>query len=201
MKRDLTFLSSIFLVTIYLLLSFIAFINLSTSYSPLENWLSDLGSNQLNPQGALFYNLGIIFTGIILLVFFSSLVQWKIAGNKVQNAMLLLTRLFGFAGALAMIMSAVFPITIEGVHSFWSALLYILLGTAFAFSVAALRYYPHYPRALLVLGGLVAVEDILWGLVLNTYIMEWITVGFFLSYILSLGLVARRKGIFASNKA
>ncbi len=196
MKRNLTFLSSVFLVAIYLLLSFIAFINLSTRYSPLENWLSDLGSVQLNPNGAIFYNLGIIFTGIILLIFFSSLVQWKIAGNKKQNIMLLLTRLFGSAGALAMIMSAVFPITVERMHSVWSALLYILLGTAFAFSVAAMRYFPHYPRWMLVLGGLIAIEDMVWGLVLNTFIMEWITVSFFLIYILLLGIVARRKEFF-----
>jgi hypothetical membrane protein len=196
MKRNLVFFSSVFIVTGYLLLSFLAFTNLPTRYSPLENWLSDLGSVQLNPKGAIFYNLGIILTGIILLVFFSSLVEWKMAGNKKQNAMLLLTQIFGFAGALAMILSAVFPITFEGIHSFWSALLYILLGTAFGFSVAAMRYYPNYPRWLLVLGGLVAVEDMVWGLALNTYLMEWITVGFFLIYIFLLGIVTRRKEMF-----
>ncbi len=193
MKRNLAFFSSVSIVACYLLLSLLAYINLTTRYSPLENWLSDLGSHQLNPKGAIFYNLGIILTGIILLVFFMSLVEWKMAGNKKQNAMLLLTQIFGFAGALAMIMSAVFPITFEGIHSFWSALLYILLGTAFAFSVAAMRYYSHYPRWLLILGGLIAVEDMVWGLVLNTYLMEWITVILFLIYILIVGIVTRRK--------
>jgi hypothetical membrane protein len=196
MKRNFTFFSSVFIVACYLLFSLLAFLNLPTHYSPMDNWLSDLGSYQLNPKGAIFYNLGIILTGVILLFFFGSLVELKIAGDKKQNTLLLLTQLFGITGAFAMIMSAVFPITFGGIHSFLSALLYILLGTAFAFSVTALRYYSGYPRWLLVLGGLIAVEDMVWGLILNTYLMEWITVGLFLIYILLLGLVTRRKEIY-----
>lgn len=195
MKRNLAFYSSVFIVASYLLLSILAFINITIDYSPMKNWLSDLGSYQLNPKGAIFYNLGIILTGIFLFAFFIGLVEWKMAGNKVQNTMLLITQILGFAGALAMIMSAVFPITSGEMHSFWSELLYILLGTAFAFSVAAMRYYSRVPRWLLVLGVLIAVEDMVWGLILNTYLMEWITVGFFLIYILLLGLMTRRKEI------
>jgi hypothetical membrane protein len=193
MKRNLAFFSSVFIVIGYLLLAFLAFINLPSSYSPLENWLSDLGSHQLNPKGAIFYNAGIILTGISLIVFFVSLVEWKMAGNKKQNIMLLLTQIFGCAGAIAAIMSAAFPITVEGIHSFWSAILYIFLGTAFAFSVAAMRYHPYYPKWLLILGGLVAVEDMAWSLVLNTYMMEWITVALFLIYVSFLGFVTSRK--------
>lgn len=199
LKRNLAFYSSVFAVVIYLLLAFLAFISLSASYSPLENWLSDLGSYRLNPKGAIFYNLGIILTGITLIVFFSSLAEWKMVGNKKQNVMLFLTQFFGYAGAIAMIMSAVFPITNEGIHSFWSASLYILLGTAFAFSVAAMRYYPYYPKWLLVLGGLIAVVDIVWGLIANIYLMEWITVALFLFYILLLGVVTGRKEILATK--
>ncbi len=199
MKRNLTFYASICAVANYLLFALLAFISLPVRYSPLENWLSDLGSDRLNPDGAIFYNIGIIVTGIILFVFFTSLVEWKMAGNKKQNAMLQVTQFFGWAGAIAMLMSAVFPITNEGMHSFWSAALYILLGTAFAFSVAALRYYPYYPKWLLVLGGLTAAVDIAWGLIANIYLMEWITVALFLLYVFFLGIVTKRKEQMANK--
>lgn len=51
--------------------------------------------------------------------------------------MLLITQGFGMFGALAMVMSGLYPINFFALHSFFSTCLYILLGTAFAFSVAA----------------------------------------------------------------
>jgi hypothetical protein len=162
----------------------------------MSNWLSDLGSYQLNPRGAIFYNLGIVVAGISMLLFFLGLSSWVLAGNKKQNIMLFLTQFFGSLGSLSMLLSAFFPINIKETHAFWSASLYILIGTAFAFSVAALRYYSKYPRWLLFLGILVALEDMVWGLVLNTYIVEWLTVTLFLFYILILGIETKRKAMY-----
>jgi hypothetical membrane protein len=193
MKRKLVFYSSVITVISYLLFTFIAFMVFPNTYSPTQNWLSDLGSSRLNPRGAVVYNLGIVLTGLAVLICFLGIDEWRIAGHKKQNAMLFLTRLFGCLGALAMIMSALFPITLFDAHSFWSSSLYILLGTAFGFSVAALRYYPRFPRWLLFLGALIAIEDMIWGWVLNTYPMEWLTVALFLSYILLLGIETKRK--------
>ena len=61
-----------------------------------------------------------------------------------------------------------------------------------SFSVAALRYHTWFPRWLLLGGVLAAFEDILWSLVLNTYVMEWVTVGLLLGYILLIGLETKR---------
>jgi hypothetical membrane protein len=193
MKHYCSFLSSLFAPIIYLLFANLALTSFPGNFSPQQNWLSDLGSSQLNPEGAIFYNLGIIFTGITLLPFFLGLRVWLIKEHKTQNIMVFLTQLFGCLGAVAMVMSALFPITVTGAHSFWSAALYIVIGTAFAFSVAALRYYPRYPKWLLAVGVLIAVEDMLWGTILNTYLVEWITVALFLAYVLLLGIVTRQK--------
>ena len=192
MKRNLSLFAGILLVVIYLAFALLAKASFPGRYSPLQNWLSDLGSFQLNPKGALFYNLGIVLVGALLLPFFSGLGSWKLEGNRVQNAMLLLTQIFGCLGAFAMVMSAVFPISVPGVHSILSAALYILLGTAFGFSVAALRYYPRYPKWALAAGVLVAAEDMLWGIALNTYLMEWLTVTLFLGYVLLLAVETKR---------
>jgi hypothetical protein len=196
MKRYLSFGSSIFTVISYLLFAFLSLVNFPAAYSPMSNWLSDLGSYQLNPRGAIFYNLGVMVAGISALSFFMGLSSWALAGNKKQNAMLFLTQLFGSLGSLSMVMSALFPINIEGTHAFWSASLYILMGTAFAFSVATLRYHSRYPRWLLFLGVLVAIEDVVWSVALNIYILEWVTVALFLLYILLLGIETQRKALY-----
>jgi hypothetical protein len=54
-----------------------------------------------------------------------------------------------------------------GTMSQREAALSIQIGTAFAFSVATLRYFPRYPRWLLDMGVLIAGEDMVWSLVLN----------------------------------
>jgi len=87
-----------------------------------------------------------------------------------------------------------FKVTIAdpGPHSLLSAGLYICLGTAFAFSVAALRYDPKVPRWLLVLGAVAALFDLLASLFFNNVpVFEWVTVALFLAYVLSVGVSLR----------
>ena len=169
----------------------LAFLRFPGSFSPLDNWLSDLGSSRLNPQGAIFYYLGIIAAGLVLLPFFLGLSSWKMEGSRVQNAMLSLACGLGILGGLAMIMSAIFLIDNIEPHRFWSISLFILLGTAFVFSAAALRYDRRFPRWALVLGIVSGLVDILSGLFHDIYLLEWITVALFLGYIFILGVKAR----------
>lgn len=189
--RRLSYLSSIAAAVVYALLALLAFFQYPTAFSPLSNWLSDLGDPNANPQGAIFYNIGIISTGVLLVPFFWGLSRWKMPPLKIQRAMLITTQTFGFLGCLALIMSAVYPINHPEQHEFWSISLYILLGTAFAFSVSALRYHPRCPRWVLLVGALTALVDIVSGIWGNVYVLEWITVALFLGYALILGSKTR----------
>lgn len=189
MKRHLSFsfVTSLVAVLCYLTFALLAFAQYPLPYSPMRNWLSDLGNADLNPHGALFYNIGIVATGVVLLLFFLGLAQWKMRNNRIQNLMLRLTQGFGILGTLALVMSGFYPINFTALHSFFSISLYILLGTAFGFSVAAIRYYPTCPRWLLILGALTALADILSGIFHTVYVLEWVTVSLFLCYPVLLG--------------
>jgi len=111
--------------------------------------------------------------------------------DKKQNIMLLLANLVGSLGGISMILSAVFPISMASVHSVFSAALYILIGTGFVFTVVSLLYYPKFPRWMFALGILVGIVDMLWAMVLNVYLMEFVTVGLLLVFTLLLGLHTR----------
>ena len=189
MKRHLSFsfVTSLVAVLCYLTFALLAFAPYPLPYSPMRNWLSDLGNADLNPHGALFYNIGIVATGVVLLLFFLGLAQWKMRNNRIQNLMLRLTQGFGILGTLALVMSGFYPINFSSIHSFFSICLYILLGTAFGFSVAAIRYHPTCPRWLLILGALAALVDILSGVFHTVYVLEWVTVSLFLCYPVLLG--------------
>jgi hypothetical membrane protein len=201
MKRNLAYVSSLVLVVSYLALTLLSLSRFPDLFSPLRNWLSDLGNPELNPGGAVLYNTGILLTGAAMAFFFVGLGIWKLQGHKAQNVMLLLTQACGCLGALAMVLSGVFPISTPQLHSFWSAALYILTGTAFAFAVATLRYYRGVSKWLLIAGGFVVIEDLFWSLVLNIYPMEWLTVFLFLGFILLLGLETKRSTLLTNNKS
>jgi hypothetical membrane protein len=194
MKRHhtLSFVTSLFAIVCYLAFALLAFAHYPLPYSPVRNWLSDLGNANVNPQGALFYKIGIVATAVVLVPFFLGLSRWKLGNNRRQHLMLLLTQGLGILGALAMAMSGLYPINFLAFHSFFSNSLYILLGTAFAFSVAALRYYPTCPRWLLILGASTALVDLVYGAFHTVYVLEWITAALLLCYLGLLGAETQR---------
>ena len=194
MKRHytLSFVTGIFAIVCYMAFAFLAFSRYPLPFSPMSNWLSDLGNADLNPSGALFYNIGIFITGGMLLLFFLGLSQWKMEKNLLQNIMLFVMQGFGILGALAMLMSGFYPINFFALHSVFSTCLYILLGTSFAFSVAALRYHPTCPRWLLIVGALTALVAMLYGIFHTVTALEWVTVALFLCYVGLLGAETNR---------
>ena len=194
MKRNksISFYGAILAILGYLVFALLAFSRYPLPYSPTTNWLSDLGNPNLNPQGAIFYNIGIISTSLFLILFFLGLSVWKIEGNKVQLIMLRLTQAFGILGAFCMMMSGIYPINLYEIHSFWSTSLYILLSTGFVFSAAMLRYHQRVPRWLLILGVSTAVTVILTSFFPTVYVLEWVTVLLFLLYVILVGIETKR---------
>ncbi len=197
MKRQysLSFVTSIVAIVTYLTCALLAFSRYPLPYSPMSNWLSDLGNGDVNPGGALFYNIGIVTTGVLLVLFFLGLPQWRMSKNRIQRLMLFLTQGFGILGAFAMVMTGLYPINHFAFHSFFSTCSNILLGTAFAFSVAALRYHASCPRWLLVLGAVTMLADLLFGIskvVTTIYVLEWVTIALFISYFAALGVWTQR---------
>lgn len=169
-----------------------AYLRFPGRFSPSHNWLSELGNPNQNPDGAIFYNLGIILTGLFVLLFFLGLSRWKIKNHKAQNRLVLLTQVFGALGSVALILSAVFPINHSQVHQVLSIGLYILLGTAFAFSATALRYHPSVPKWVLAVGLFTAFVDILSGIFMEVTILECLTVTLFLFYLMLLNLFTKK---------
>ncbi len=180
---NISFIGGILALVCYVFFTLLAFFKYPLSYSPIRNWLSDLGNVDLNPDGASYYNIGIITTALFLTAFFLGLSRWKIEKMRFQIIMLLLAQFFGILGSLSMIMSAIFPINQLEVHRFWSISLYFMLATAFVFSAAALRYYQIIPRWLLILGVLPAVMVNITNFFPTVYILEWITISLFLGYV------------------
>ena len=177
----------------YVFFAFLSYAKYPLPISPFRNWLSDLGDQIVNPKGAVFYNLGVILTALCLAIWFTAgLFQWRIKGNAAHQRLLLISQAAGVLSALALTMSALFPINLLQVHSFWSRIHFMMFGMGFGFSVAALRYHPGFTRASLYLGICTAIMPSLMLVFSQAYVLEWLAVACIIAYVLSIGIVSLR---------
>jgi hypothetical membrane protein len=194
-SKMITWVLSILIATIYIVMTILALANYPEAFSPKSNWLSDLGNRVVSPVGSMFYNSGIYITGSLLALFFLSLGANRIQGTRAQNIMLWLTQGIGIFGSLAMIMTGVFSIDHPQTHSLFSAFLRIGLGTAFGFSVAAFRYIKGFKKWALVIGVITTLTDLFVSVFYNkTHLLEWPVISLFLIYCLLLGNETYRLG-------
>jgi len=187
-KYPINFFSANLCSVTYISFTILAYSQYPLSFSPMRNWLSDLGNQVDNPQGAIFYNLGVILAAAFLAIWFIvGLSQWRLKHHAIHRRLLTISQTAGVLAAFALIMSALYPINIPEVHSFWSQMHFMMFGMGFGFSVAALRYHPHIPKASLYLGTGAALLPTLMLAFGKAYWLEWIAVGLFIIYILSVG--------------
>ena len=185
------FISAILSAITYGIFATLAYTKYPLPLSPFRNWLSDLGNQIVNPQGASFYNIGMILCALFLAIWFTSgLSQWRMKDNTIQQRLLFISQFTGILTAFGLIMSALYPINFEQVHSFWSKIHFMMFGMGFGFSVAALRYHPRIPKASLYLGAVAAVLPTLMLIFYKAYWLEWIAVGLFIIYILWIGIAS-----------
>lgn len=184
--------TGILAVFIFLILLFTAYLMFPGQYTPLENWISDLGNMELNPQGAMIFNLGCILTGFVLIPFFISL-SWLKRENC--NKLLITTQIFGFIAAIFLIMVGIFPENYPPWHWIWSALFFITLLIFLVLVTILMWSHPLFPRPLAYYGFLVIVVD-LYFITINIIpiwlpkpLLEWLSVIFALGLLLGMSFV------------
>ncbi len=181
------FSSAILAALAYCTFTMMAFTRYPLRFSPITNWLSDLGNPIANPQGAIFYKIGVILAASLLAIWFVGLFQWRLTGNTTHKRFLLISQIAGILAAFALLMSAIYPIHLFEAHSFWSRTFFMLSAIGFGFSVASLRYHPKFTKEILVWGTCTAVMPTLMLIFGEAYWLEWMAVGCMLIYMFTLG--------------
>lgn len=172
-KWPISVVSGIFVIVIFWTFVFISMVHYPTTYNPFNNWMSNLGNSKLNPDGAIFFNLGCIICGIAMFPFFIGLYEWYIGGKRNRN-LTIGTQISGFYCAFAMIMLGVFPEDYLVIHIFWAISLFATSFFTFVFpSIALYRY--KFTRNVAIFGySAAAVNFVLWIFIFP--IMEWVTI-------------------------
>jgi hypothetical membrane protein len=167
-------MAGIAVILIYCVFTFASWALYPTGYSPVTNWLSDLGNSTGNPRGAIFYNLGCILTGIALLPFIIGLYKWYKDKNRFRLGVIA-WQVEGCVAAFSLIMIGVFSEDSSWIHRLWSAVFFILVLGVLIGLGSLLFTHPHYVRTIAYYGFIVAAIDVLF-IFFDVPSLEWFTV-------------------------
>jgi hypothetical membrane protein len=189
MRRTIIVISGFAAVAIYLVFAAIALIRYPDAYSPLRNWLSDLGNPLINQSGALFYNLGCVLTGVVLIAFFIGLREW-IDESKRLKILLTIAQIAGILSSVLLIVTALFPLgSHTSIHEISGKMHVIFLGFFLTFSATVLLRHPVLRKWPAYFGFLTAVVNFVYGAFLHSvFVAEWVAIGMFIIYVLMISL-------------
>jgi hypothetical membrane protein len=151
-------------------------------YSPFDNWMSDLGSLETNPQGGFFFNLGCILTGIALIPFFLGLYEWYIGGRR-NMILTIATQFSGIYLAFSIIMIGLNPIDNLEVHGFWAINFFTVSIFVTLFPSLALYKYK-FTRNVAIYGIFSTAVNVAFRFFIMMPIIEWSTILFSFSFII-----------------
>jgi len=175
-------MAGVAVIVLYCAFTFTSWALYPTPYSPVDNWLSDLGNSTYNPSGAILYNLGCILTGIALFPFFSGLYKWY-TNEKGRKILLMITQATGLLAALSLIMIGVFSEDSGELHSLWSSIFFALNLLVLILMGVALFTHPNYMKPIAYYGFIVAAINLLFVLIYRIPLFEWFTVFTALGYV------------------
>ena len=175
-------------VAVYLLFTVLAASRYPADFSPVNNnWLSDLGNRNLNPDGADFYVWGCVLAGIFLVGFFISLLPWRGSGSRIQNRLLLTVQVAGLMAAVSLVMSAIYTEDQFEAHQFWSR--FISGGFAVAMFVApfAFRRAGHSSVVLIAVAATGYVSIVARFVFDGAHWIEWPSIALMLVFVSWIG--------------
>lgn len=136
--------------------------------NPLYVWLSNLGNVDLNPSGAIFFNLGCMITGLILIPFFIGLYDWK-PDKTWAKVILILGIILGIFASISLIMVGVFPETHIKQHVLAASGVFGSLFLIIILLSIALYNHPKFAHWVAYFGLIAVIIDLTFKYLLSQY--------------------------------
>jgi hypothetical membrane protein len=184
-NKNLVLIAGVSAIVVYLIFTTVAFFKYPAGYSPLTNWLSDLGNPLVNQSGALFYNLGCVLTSLVLIVFYIGMREWN-NGNKRLKVLLTIAQTVGLLSSIFLIVAALFPLgTHTPIHEVSGKMHVVFLGFFLTLSATVLLKHPVLRKWPAYFGFLTAAVNFVYGVFLHfVFVAEWVAIGMFIIYVL-----------------
>ena len=181
-------IAGILAIIIFCIFTFTAVALFPAGYTPVNNWLSDLGNLNLNPNGLIFFNIGCILTGLLLFPFFFGLRKWYTTEKRQKN-LIVAAQIIGFFSAFALIMVGVFPEDTGVKHAIAACSFFIALLLVLITANISLLMHPNFKKWVGYYGFFAALIDLILVILiavpnnLPTPLVEWLAVFISLSWI------------------
>ena len=145
----------------YIFFSFLAFLVFPESFDPFNNFLSQLGNYDINPDGAIFYFLAIIFSGILTVLFY-----WGFYSHFSEEKPVLVLKvvlILGVANGFSIFMSGIFAESVNyPLHFIFSFSIFFTLLPLLILINVYLWKTQNYTMFISLLGFTVAVIDFIF---------------------------------------
>ena len=162
-----------------------------THFTPLRNWLSDLGNHARNPGGAFFYNVGCMLTAFALLVFVLGLGRWR-SGAPGRNALIASSQLTGFASVVSLAGLGLYSEDRMHQHMIYSNWFFASFPLFIVLLSGGLINHPRSGKSLGVLGFAVVLLGLAFHVAFpRSRPLEWATELGFLLYVGCLAMSTR----------
>ncbi len=181
-KLSLSIISGTLVIILYCVFTFTSLALFPTYYSPLDNWLSDLGNSSYSPVGAVFYNIGCITTGIALFPFFIGHYKWY-REEIWHKILVIIGQGIGCFAAFALIMIGVYSEDFMTLHVLWSDIFFFVILFVLIITSIALFLHEAFKKPIGIYGIVVAILDVLFVFLIGTPLLEWFVVFTALGYV------------------
>jgi len=181
MRWPILCIAGIMVIVLYCTFTFTSLALFPKPCNPINNWLSDLGNSSYNPNGAVFFNIGCVLTGLMLFPFYAGIRRWY-TKEYWRKHLLLVTQVAGFSSAFALVMIGVFSEDYPTQHLFWSQVFFVLNLAVLILANTSLITHPNFIRPIGYYGYAVAAINLTLILISTTPLIEWLTVFTALGY-------------------
>jgi hypothetical protein len=173
----------------YCIFTNIAIQHFPGTFSATQHYMSVLGNSNRNPDGALFYNRGVMLTGLSLVIFYAGFVLWNASRGK--SKILVGILIFGFMNGFSIFMSAVYPeVPHYQIHFTWSLLIFIAFIPVLILISLYLRKYSGLNKIISYSGFVLAAYNSAFVIYILTEgttsgsLLEWISGFSYLGWIM-----------------
>lgn len=142
-KIPLASIGGFLAIVIFIVFTFAALMLYNGPYSPVNNWLSDLGNSSKNPSGHIYFDFGCILTGFAIIMSTAGLSKWKTINRK-ESKLIPISQYCGLLMAFSLIMVGVFSEDYGIIHDIWAAVFFVLLVIFMIIINIALRTHTKY---------------------------------------------------------
>jgi hypothetical membrane protein len=173
----------------------LSIVNYPPGFSPLKNWMSDLGNPVLNPAGSAYFNGACMITGLLLVVFYIGLNRRQGIGGRMTKIQTT-AQAFGVFSGISLAGVGVFNETFDPHHLIVSVLFFLSSTIAILLVTVALRRRPGFSGTTACAGYLTVAVGILFAvqrpLIESITVIEWISVFSMLLWAALFGIDAYR---------